>query len=104
MKNLLKAGYGYSIHTCTVSISGIHALNFWGCACPLWWIGPSYDMEAIMRNGAFGSKDRVVMVQADTLDELESRLLDKASREYPNPFKLPNGEDVRRIYPAMFRD
>ena len=103
MKNLLKAGYGYSVRVSCFSNRGTHIINFWGFACPLWWIGPSYDMETILRNGAFGSKDRVVIGQAETIEELEEQLLDKANRSFPDPFKLSNGEDVRQIYPQMYK-
>lgn len=102
MKKLLKAGYGYTMHTSVVSMMGDHILTFWGCACPLWWISPTYDMEAIFRNGAFGMKGKPVLAQEDSLEKLEDTLLDKAQREFPDPFKFPNGEDVRLVWASLY--
>ena len=102
MKKLLESGYGYLTKVLTVSMRGTHILSFWGCACPLWWIGPSWGMETIQHRGAFGSQDKVVICQADTLEELEEQLLVKACQKYHDPYKLPNGEDVRRVYPKIY--
>lgn len=102
MEKLLKAGYGYSMHTSVASIMGDNQMHFWGCACPLWWVGPSYDMEAIQRRGAFGTQEEVVISIGDSIEELEGRLLVLASKQWPDPHKLPNGEDVRRIWPSLY--
>jgi len=75
MKKLLEAGYGYTTHTTVVSMRGNFVLTFWGCACPLHWIGPSYDMESILNSGSFFEHTPPVMSQRDTLEELEEDLL-----------------------------
>lgn len=102
MKKLIKAGYGCTIQTRVVSIHGIQKLSYWGYACPLWWISPSYDMESILRNGAFVTGLRVVMAQENTLENLENRLLEKAKDKFPNPFELSNGGDARKVYPEIY--
>ena len=104
MNKLLKAGYGYLVRTSVVSMCGEHVLSFWGCACPLWWIGPSYDMETIFRRGTFGSKDEAVLSQANTIDELEVMLLQRAKEAWPDPYKLPDARDVRLAWPSLYRE
>ena len=105
MQKLLSAGYGYLTETRIVSIQGVHHLNFWGCACPLWWISPSWDMGTILKNGQFGIgvfENRVVLAQTENLVELEPLLIDKAKRRFPDPYTLPNGKDARKIYPQFY--
>lgn len=63
MKKLIDAGYGYLVKTCFVSIGGKNIINFWGCACPLRWISPSYNMETILGWGEFGKGTMPVMAQ-----------------------------------------
>ena len=102
MEKIIKAGYGYKVKTCVVSIYGVYTLNFWGCACPLWWISPSYDMEAIINHGEFGTVNRIVIAQEDTFENLENQLLKKAKEKFPKPFELSNGKDVRRVYSELY--
>lgn len=88
MEKLLSSGYGYLVETRIVSVQGEYHLNFWGCACPLWWISPSWDMDAILKGGQFGAfENKAVTAQTENLEGLESQLLDKAKRRFPSPTK-----------------
>jgi len=105
LNDLYKAGYGYEVHTSAVSIMGDQQMTFWGCACPLWWIGPSWDTKSILYQGRFGSngKDSPVLSQTDTLQELVESLLAKAKEAFPEPYILPNGRDSRTVFPNIYR-
>jgi len=97
MDDLYKAGFGFVIRTSTVSVSRDHQMTFWECACPLWWVGPSWSMDTIVSRGNFYSKEHPVLAQEKTLKKLLSVLLDKANSAFPNPYELPNGGDSRKI-------
>jgi hypothetical protein len=105
VKKLLSAGYGFKVKVTVVSEMGVHRLNYWGFACPLWWISPSYGIDTIFDRGAFGSRgtQKPVIGQANTLEKLEESLLESAYQEFPEPFKLPNAADARQIYPSLYQ-
>lgn len=113
MEKLIENGFAFLVRVSIVSIMGTHQVTYWGIACPLWWPGPSWDMETISNRGRFMMTDgveiellhdRPVISQKDTLKELERNLLEKAKKRFPSPYKFPNGKDAREIWPALYKD
>lgn len=88
MNSLMKNGYAWMAKVSIVSMQGNREVTYWGCACPVDWVYPSYGMETIVRRGKFGpvsgEKDRIVIVQTDTLEELENSLLQQAIERWPD--------------------
>ena len=80
MKSLIENGYAFMTKVSMVSVFGNLKITYWGCACPLKDIGPSYGMEYI---GGKRIQD-LVLYQCDSLDELEEKLLAKARARWPN--------------------
>lgn len=88
MNSLMKNGYAWLTKVSIVSMQGSYEVTYWGCACPAKWVHPSYGMETIMNRGKFGpvsgEKDRMVIAQTDTLEELEKSLLQQAIERWPD--------------------
>lgn len=76
MDKLVKNGFAWLIKTNVASMCGKYQLHYWGCACPMKWVYPAYGIEMIKDRGNFEHTDRIVLAMADSIGELEIKLLD----------------------------
>ncbi len=93
MDALLENGFAWLMKVNVASILGDYQTHYWGCACPLKWVHPAYDMKIILDHGNFERSGRVVLAIGDSVDELQKKLLELCMEKWPDIVKEMKGGD-----------
>ena len=84
MDILLDNGFAWLMKINVASMCGDYQTHYWGCACPLKWVHPAYDIDTIRDRGNFVENELVVLAMADSIEELQNKLLKLCQDKWAN--------------------
>lgn len=84
MDILLDNGFAWLMKVNVASIYGNYQTHYWGCACPLKWVHPAHDIDTIRNRGSFHENGSVVLAMADSIEELQNKLLKLCQDKWAN--------------------